>query len=193
MHPTRVHCGLLPILFCFLCSTVSAQPIGTHRDSLQWMIARADAIVRGRVESVVAINPGDSYSVFYQVTLKTQSRIAGEVGERVRFVSSNKNPYIGLKKQGHSGLFFLVQSQFDFNRLTYSYFYSRFPFVCKNMIDLDGKSASVTSEDSRLTSVACLKYSLPTSSRSFGNAVDNSVRTESYRGNRPRMETIARR
>ena len=111
MHPTRVHCGLLPILFCFLCSTISAQPIGSHRDSLQWMIARADAIVRGRVESVDPIDSGRAYVSFYQITLKTKSRIAGQVGDRVRFVSSNEKPYIELKKQGHDGLFFLVHSE----------------------------------------------------------------------------------
>ena len=145
MLPTRVHCGLMPILFCFLCSTISAQPIGTHRDSLQWMTARADVIVRGRIESAVPMSK--SYTGFYLVTLKTESRIAGQVGERVCFVISYRKRYLELEKQGHSGLFFLVHSQFDFTRYTRFYLHSRCPFMCKNMIDLDDNSVSAASFD----------------------------------------------
>ena len=147
MKPIRILCGLLPFLLSFLCSATNGQPVTSHRDSLQWMIARADVIIRGPVESVVALNPGDSYTRFHQVTVRTGTRIAGQAGDKVCFVITNKEPYAKLKHEGHEGLFFLVQSQFDFNRQTHDYFYSRCPMICKNMIDLGADTAYVVSFD----------------------------------------------
>ncbi len=111
------------------------------------MIARADAIVRGPVESVVALNPSDSYMRFHQVTVKTRNRITGRAGDKVCFVTTDQEPYIDLKHEGHDGLFFLVQSPFDFNRQTHDYFYSRCPMICKNVINLGAETASIISFD----------------------------------------------
>ncbi len=144
----RLFCSLVPFLLSFPCSAVThGQPVGSHRDSLEWMIARADAIVQGPVESVVPLNPDHSYLRFHQVTVKTQTVIAGQAEGKVCFVIVDPKPYINLKQQDHEGLFFLVRSPSDFNRQRHDYFYSRCPVLCKNMIDLGDETASVTSFD----------------------------------------------
>jgi len=109
------------------------------------MIARADVIVRGNVDNVIALNPDDSYMRFHQVTVTTRNRIAGECADRVRFVTTHEEPYVNLEKADHEGLFFLIQSQLDFNRRINDYFYSRCPWRCKNVVNLDDENVSVTS------------------------------------------------
>ncbi|MDP7020554.1 MAG: hypothetical protein QGG36_32440 [Pirellulaceae bacterium] len=147
-NPARALCGLVLILPVVLSSAAHGQPIGTKRDSLQWMVARAEAIVRGPVESVVAINPGDSFTRFFQVTIRSPLRIAGRIEKQVCFVVTDRKPYAELKSKNHEGLFFLARSQFDFQRKSQDHYYSRCPVICKNTIDLDAEPTSVTSFDS---------------------------------------------
>ena len=145
MASTRVCTPLLGILLCLLSSTSRAQPIGTHRDSLQWMTAGADVIVRGRVKSVMSI--GKPEMGYCQVTVHTLETLAGHAQERICFVSSRESPYQELKEVGHPALFFLVSSRSDFTRHARFYLYTRCPWICGHVIDLDRPSPSIPSFD----------------------------------------------
>jgi hypothetical protein len=147
MNVTHPVCRVLPVFLGLLCSAAAGQPVTSHRDSLQWMIARAEAIVRGNVDGVVALNPGDGFARFHQVTVTTRQGLAGEAGGRLCFVTADDGPYVELKEAGREALFFLVPSPRDFDRRTHERYYSRCPWRCENMIDLDAESVSVTSFD----------------------------------------------
>lgn len=94
MNLARIFFGFVLLLASVLSSITMGQPVGTRRDSLQWMAARADAIVRGPVTSVAALNPGDKYSKVFQVNIVAPIRIAGQPGKNVCFVVTDQKPYV---------------------------------------------------------------------------------------------------
>jgi hypothetical protein len=126
---------------------VQGQPVVPRVDSLQWMVASSDLIVRGTTESVTPLNPGDNYLCFYDVTLKVRETFLGASRDRIRFVacSGEVDPLNKLTTSGHEGLLFLTSSRKDFNRQTADYYYIRHQFAPRNVIDLDDRTATVVS------------------------------------------------
>jgi hypothetical protein len=139
-------CCYVALGFQLTSVTLRAQPGPPHYTSLQWTVASSDSIVRGTIEDVVPLNPGDSFTVFYEVSVKVRETLSGPAHDSLRFVAESDNGLNAqLKSSGHEALLFLGSSKIDFNRLSLEYFFTRNPVICLHAIDLDDKATPVVS------------------------------------------------
>jgi hypothetical protein len=127
--------------------TLHGQPGVPSLDSLQWIVASSDSIVRGTIDSISPLNPGDKYCGYYEVSVTVRETLLGSSSDHIRFVAScgEVDPIKKLKASGDEGLLFLVSSRRDFDRQTNDYFFTRHQVVLWTVFDLSVQSPEVVS------------------------------------------------
>jgi hypothetical protein len=139
--------GCLSFWLSLTTVTLHGQPGIPRLDSLQWVVASSDLIVRGTIDSISPLNPGDKYCSYYEVSVTVRETLLGASSDHIRFVASSGevDPIKKLKASGDVGLLFFVSSRKDFNRQTNDYFYTRHQVVLRKVFDLSVQSPQVVS------------------------------------------------